>query len=95
MIIIENVGNLILSKFRANNKVPYDTGNLLGSVTNLGSLTSKSVMFEVGGQNAPYAEILQENAKIRGYVNTHYQFIDKILDEVVPAVAKELGGYSI
>jgi hypothetical protein len=75
--------------------MPYDTGNLLGSVTNLGSLTGKAVMFEVGGQNAPYTQILQENAKIRGYVNTHYQFINKILDEAVSSVAKELGGYSI
>lgn len=94
MIIIENVGNRILSEFRA--RVPYDTGNLQDNgVTNLSSLTNKAVKFEVGGQDAPYAELLQENAKIRGYVNTHYQFIDKVLDKVVPMVAKELGGYVI
>lgn len=94
MIIIENVGNRILSEFRA--RVPYDTGNLQNNgVTNLGSLNNTAVKFDVGGQNAPYAEILQENAKIRGYVNTHYQFIDKVLDKVVPLVAKELGGYVI
>ena len=96
MIIFENVANSIRRKFVNSQYMPYDTGNLaLRGTSALGSFSNRVAGFETANQNATYGVILQNNAKIKGRVNVHYQWVDKALEEAVTQVAKELGGYVI
>ena len=96
MIIIENVANVLQRRFVNSEFMPYDTGNLaLRGTTAVGSFGNRVAGFQTANQNATYGVILQTQAKIKGRVNPHYRWINKILEKEVPILAKELGGYVI
>lgn len=93
-MIIENIGNEVLQYLISIS--PYRTGNLrYNGISTLQSLDANTVMFTIGGQQAPYGYMLNDEPTIRGNVNIHHLWIDNGIDEVVNKLAIELGGYVI
>jgi len=91
MAKIQNSGNYIRQQMYG--KAPYDTGNLKNNgISPLKSVGDIQVEFEIGGQNAPYGILLNNQSKIRGRANKHFGWIDKSFDEAVDGLAKMLGG---
>lgn len=91
-VIIQNVGNSVRTKLVRRS--PYRTGNLrYNGIGGLMSIGANAVVFEIGGQNAPYGVLLNDNSTIRGRSNKHYLWIDNAIDDIANEIAKELGGY--
>lgn len=84
-------GNVLINSLRANS--PYDSGNLrYRGISDLAMANSNSVKIEIGGQNTPYALLLNNVAVIKGNTNIHFQWIEKIVDRAVSEIAAAVGG---
>ena len=89
--MIENIGNNCRQYVASRS--PYDTGNLRNNgITALQSYGVTTVGFTIGGQNAPYGVLINDNATIRGRANKHHKWINKSVTAYANVLAKELGG---
>ena len=63
-----------------------------GRVKFNGKTYTKEYAKNVRGERASIIERARDNPRANSYVNIHYQYIDKMLDQIMPLIALEFGG---
>lgn len=92
-----NIGNLINTAYRVTyNNSPYRTGNLKNNgISRPATIGDNEGFIKIGGQNAPYGVLLNDEPIIRGKNNKHYGWIKNSFNDSANAIAKEYGGVRI
>lgn len=80
----------------ASGRVPYNTGNLQANGFNIvQNLGAKTVALRIGGQQAPYAPLLETgftHYRSGRFVSKHKGWVSRGAREFAQIVADELGG---